>query len=182
MTAQTLTAPATPSVHRSPGARAATWLAVVTTIFIGLMAGFFYAYSCSVMIGLVHTDDATFINAMQAINANVRNFGFGPVFFGSLALGLATSVAAFATRLGGRWYLLAAAVLYAGAFFVTMLVSVPLNEALAAAGPVAQQSDPAAVRAVYESPWTTWNLVRTVLNTAALGVACIGLLRIRRSA
>jgi uncharacterized membrane protein len=55
--------------------------------------------------------------------------------------------------------------LYLGAFLVTMLVNVPLNEELAKvalSGP-----DLAAVRADYELPWNRANALRTGLPIAA---------------
>ena len=50
----------------------------VAVLAVGLMAGFYYAYACSVMLGLAQTDDRTFVTAMQAINASVRNAAFAP--------------------------------------------------------------------------------------------------------
>jgi uncharacterized membrane protein len=51
-----------------PGAAALT---------MGLLAGFFYAYSASVMPGLAQADDRTIVDAMQQINEGVEN----PVIF-----------------------------------------------------------------------------------------------------
>jgi uncharacterized membrane protein len=59
-------------------------LLVASTLTVALMAGFFYAYACSVMVGLDRVDDRTFIVTMQWINATVRNAAFAPAFFGSL--------------------------------------------------------------------------------------------------
>ncbi len=150
------------------------------TVVTGLMAGFFFAYACSVMVGLARTGDRTFIEAMQWINATVRNVAFGPAFFGALVLTVAAAGVTLLRRDPGRWWVVAAAVLYAGAFAVTMGVSVPLNEQLAAAGPAGSLPDPGAVREAYEGPWVTWNVVRTVLNTAAVAAMVGALLRHRR--
>ena len=43
------------------------------TLWVGVMAGFFYAFSAVVMPGLSAADPAVAIEAMQAINAAVRN-------------------------------------------------------------------------------------------------------------
>jgi hypothetical protein len=59
-----------------------------SVVAVALMAGFFYAYACSVMIALTRVDDRTFIVTMQWINATVRNAAFAPAFFGSLVLTL----------------------------------------------------------------------------------------------
>ena len=138
------------------------------------MAGFYYAYACSVMLGLARTDDRTFVAAMQAINASVRNAAFAPAFFGSLLLSVALAVAAVARRRPGARWMVAAAGLYAASFVVTLTLNVPLNEALAAAGPVDRIVDLAAVRAAFEGSWVTWNLFRTALASGsllALGIA-----------
>jgi uncharacterized membrane protein len=137
------------------------------TVAMGLIAGFFYAYACSVMVGLAQTDDQTFVRAMQWINATVRNAGFAPTFFGALLLS-AAAAALHARRPAsavGRWAL-AAFVLYLVAFGITLGISVPLNEELAAAG-----AELAAGRERYERPWVTWNLVRT--GFATLAFACL---------
>ncbi|WP_433328271.1 DUF1772 domain-containing protein [Spirillospora sp. CA-294931] len=155
-----------------PIAAARGWTLASATLAMGLIAGFFYAYACSVMIGLARVDDRTFISTMQWINATVRNQWFAPSFFGALAL-TALAVLLHVSRDGRpvlRWSA-AAFVLYAVAFGITMAVNVPLNDDLAAAGDPAAISDPAAVRAAFEERWVAWNTARTVASTAAL--ACL---------
>lgn len=166
------------AIHsRSLTDHALNGLLALATVLTGLMAGFFYAYACSVMIGLARTDDATFINTMQWINATVRNAAFGPAFFGALVVTVAAAISALSRRDPAKAYFAAAAVLYAAAFVITFAISVPLNNELAAAGPVAQMSDPAAVRDTYERPWMVWNIIRTGFATAALASLACGLLR-----
>ena len=133
-----------------------------------LIAGFFYAYACSVMVGLDRVDDRTFVTTMQWINATVRNAGFAPAFFGALLLPAAAALVLARRRSPAAWWVVAGLVLYAGAFAVTMGISVPLNDELAAAGSPDTISDLPAVRRAYEDPWVFWNLVRTGLSTAAL--------------
>nr|BFE86069.1 hypothetical protein GCM10020093_086700 [Planobispora longispora] len=130
----TATITTAPSPSRTAG-RVRGWTLASATTLMGLIAGFFYAYACSVMIGLARVDDRTFIDSMQWINATVRNVWFAPAFFGAL---LVTAVAA-ALHLGRAQrpvlgWVVAALVLYGAAFGITMGVNVPLNEQLAAAG------------------------------------------------
>lgn len=145
-----------------------------------LIAGFFYAYACSVLVGLARVDDRTFITTMQSINATVRNAGFAPSFFGALLVPAATVVVLARRRSPAAGWVGAALALYAGAFAVTMGISVPLNDELAAAGSPDTIADLAAVRRAYEDPWVFWNLVRTVLATAALGALLRALTLLRR--
>jgi len=56
---------------------------VLTLILTGAIAGFFYAYTSSVMRGLDAIPAAHAIVAMQGINATVRNWVFAPAFFGT---------------------------------------------------------------------------------------------------
>jgi uncharacterized membrane protein len=156
----------------SASVNARTWILGSATVAAGLIAGFFYAYACSVMLGLAQLDDRAFIDAMQRINATVRNGWFAASFFG--ALPLTALAAALHLRRDSRPVLpwvLAALVGYTAAFLITMFLSVPLNEELAAAGVPATIGEPGAVRAAYENIWVTWNLVRTIASTAAL--ACL---------
>lgn len=148
------------------------WSLAAATLATGTIAGFFYAYACSVMIGLADVDDRTFISSMQSINATVRNWWFAPSFFGALLLtALATAVH---LRRDARRILpwaLGAFLLYATAFGMTMGINVPLNAELAAAGDPGSLADPGAIRAAYEDTWNAWNVTRTVASLAAL--ACL---------
>ena len=149
-------------------------LAVLAT---GLISGFFYAYACSVTLGLALLPDEQYVEAMQAINATVRNAVFAFSFFGAV-LFLLLALAVHLPRLRSRRFLLLAiaAVLYiGGGFMVTFLVNVPMNEELARVGEAA----PAALsraRVEYEGPWNFWNGVRTLFSSLAflaLIVACL---------
>jgi uncharacterized membrane protein len=144
------------------------------TLTTGLISGFFYAYACSVTLGLALLPDEQYIEAMQAINATVRNGVFAFSFFGAV-LSLLLAFAIHAPRLRSRRFALIAlaAVLYiGGGFMVTFLVNVPMNEELARVGEAAPAAL-ARVRAEYEGPWNFWNGVRTVFSSLAF-VALIG--------
>ncbi|SER65597.1 DUF1772 domain-containing protein [Streptomyces qinglanensis] len=158
---------ATAAARRARGGALAS-----AALAMGLISGFFYAYACSVMMGLARLDDRAFIDAMQWINATVRNRWFAPSFFGALAL-TAAAVLVHLPRDGRRvlLWVVAALALYGAAFGITMGVNVPLNNDLAAAGDPATLGDPSAVRAAFEDRWVAWNAARTVASTAAL--ACL---------
>jgi uncharacterized membrane protein len=146
----------------------------LATLTTGLISGFFYAYACSVTLGLALLPDEQYIEAMQAINATVRNEVFAFSFFGAV-VSLLSALAVHVSQLRSRRFLLIAlaTVLYiGGGFMVTFLVNVPMNEELARVGEVG----PAAlahIRAEYEGPWNFWNGVRTVFSSMTL-LALIG--------
>ena len=147
-------------------------LAILTT---GLISGFFYAYACSVTLGLALLPDDQYVEAMQAINATVRNGLFAVSFFGAV-LSLLLALAVHAPRPRSRRFVLialAALAYIGGGFMVTFLVNVPMNEELARVGGDLGPAALAQVRAGYEGPWNFWNGVRTVLSSLAF-VALIG--------
>ena len=88
----------------------------LATLTTGLISGFFYAYACSVTLGLALLPDEQYIEAMQAINATVRNGVFAFSFFGAV-LSLIVTLAVHAPQLRSRRFVLIAlaTVLYIGA-------------------------------------------------------------------
>ncbi|GAA4224336.1 putative membrane protein [Streptosporangium album] len=143
---------------------------VASTLTTGLMAGLFYAFACSVMLGLGRTDDRTFVGAMQWINVKILNGWFLVPFMGALVL--IALAGALHLRGDGRSalpWIVAALVLYGMTLAITFAVNVPLNNQLAAAGAPDGITDLAAVREAFEATWNRWNLARAVTSTAAFG-------------
>jgi uncharacterized membrane protein len=74
-------------------------------------------------------------------------------------------------------WVLTALVLYLVVVGVTMVVNVPLNDAIKAAGEPDQIADLAQVRHNFdEARWAACNLVRTIATTAAFGCLCWALM------
>ncbi|MFI2297389.1 DUF1772 domain-containing protein [Actinacidiphila glaucinigra] len=146
---------------------------VAATVAVGLMAGLFFAFSVAVMPGLAKAADRTLVDAMQRINAAIRNAWFLLVFGGSLLLCAGAVVLCLPD--GGRGplpWVIAATVLHLAVLAVTFGGSIPLNDRLDAAGDPGGLADAAGVRERFEAVWVRWNLVRTLLCTGALG--CLG--------
>ena len=108
-------------------------LFVLALLAGALSAGFFYTFSILIMPALATADAGTAILAMQKINLSVRTPLFAFAFFGAPALALlAAAAAGMAGHRRAAWLALVSGLLQVGAVFaVTMLVNVPLNEALA---------------------------------------------------
>lgn len=145
-------------------------------LMLGLMAGFFYAFSVCVMAGLDAIAPDKAISAMQAINAAVRNPVFFVTFFLTPVAAVGAAVLAFATgdTRAGLFMAAAAGIYVLAAVVPTALVNVPMNEALAAIDPA--RVDAASVWADYSARWTFWNTLRTLTTTAALVVAVFPLI------
>jgi uncharacterized membrane protein len=132
-----------------------------------LIAGFFYAYSVSVMPGLAATDPLAAAHAMRGINAVIRKPVFAFSFFGALAFPLVGAF--FARRRAVVLLALAGALVYGlGAFAVTFAVNVPLNDALGTATLTAENA--AALWRDYARPWNLWNHVRALASIVAFAL------------
>lgn len=133
----------------------------------GLVSGLMFAFSTSVMPGLARRPPAEGLAAMQSMNSAILNPVFGVVFGGTslVCLGLLVSAPFTTEHPGAGWRALGALLFLVGAFLVTMVVNVPLNEAL-------DKVDPAALDAPgewerFQSRWVPWNHLRAVASTGA---------------
>jgi hypothetical protein len=72
-------------------------------------------------------------------------------------------------------WVVTALLLYATAFLVTLVIHLPLNDALKAAGDPDRITDLGAVRRAFNEPrWASWNVVRAATTTLAFCAACLG--------
>jgi uncharacterized membrane protein len=111
-------------------------LVVVATLLAalgsGLIGGFFYAFSTTVMRALSRVAPPCGIAAMQTINIVVINPLFMIAFLGTGVLGVVIAIAAVMGDPPGRAWLITGALLYAvGSFLVTLMCNVPRNNMLA---------------------------------------------------
>jgi uncharacterized membrane protein len=155
-----------------------SWLDAVTlaaAIGSGLTAGFFIAFSITVMKALGALPPAQGIAGMQSINVVVINPWFFAAFFGVALLSLVLIGTALL-----RWsdpravYWLIGGVLYVvGTIVVTIVFNVPRNNVLARLA--ADSAEGARYWADYLSTWTAWNHVRTVAPLVAAIVFALAL-------
>lgn len=156
-----------------------TIILTLTALTTALMAGLFFAYSCSVNPGLNRLSDAAYLAAMQSINRAIQNPIFFAGFFGAAILLPFSTYRHYEPSPSGRfWLLLAATIIYlVGVLGVTVVGNVPLNEALDAVDlQSATAQEMAARRARFEQPWNRLNTVRTVSAIMAIVLVISGLL------
>ena len=142
---------------------------VITATLTGLVAGLFYAWSCSVMLGFARLKDREFVSVMQKTNRAILNPVFFISFLGAPVLLPISTFLSFgnSTRFA---LLLAATIIYlTGTFGVTVFGNVPLNNTLdrfeletATEEAITRQ------RANFERRWNNLNTIRTVTSTLAL--------------
>ena len=136
------------------------------TVATGLMAGVYFIYAVAIMPGLRRLDDSGFVAAFQAADRAIINPVFLAAFFAPTVL---CAIGAFTERgePGYRW-IVAALVLNAAIVAITMVVNVPLNDALKARGDVSGADATTAREAFLERRWVAWNWFRTAANLTAL--------------
>lgn len=144
--------------------------AAITLLLAGTMAGFFFAYSSSVMLGLDAAGPAHAIPAMQAINLTVRNPVFFVAFFGTPVAALVSAVVFLIARrpMAAALFLIAGSVYFLGALLPTALVNVPMNEALATATVPSNPQAALKLWSDFSVPWTWWNTLRTAFSALSL--------------
>jgi uncharacterized membrane protein len=140
---------------------------VAAAVGCALVAGLMFAFSTSVMPALGRRPDAQGIAAMQAMNSAILNPLFGLVFGGTALLCLVLAVTApFTTDESHATLRAAGSLLYlVGTFGVTVVVNVPMNNALDALDSASDTSG--SYWRTYLRRWTAWNHLRALLGTAA---------------
>jgi len=148
---------------------------LVLCLLLGVMAGFFFAFSNTVMPGLDLVAGPDAMQAMQNINVAVRN----PVFFGvfaatpALAVVLALICLGLARHRGPGVLLVLAALIYLGGVVaLTATINVPMNRALALLSDLA-----VADWLLWSADWTLSNHVRTVASVLSLMLAVMAMRR-----
>ncbi|WP_283133201.1 DUF1772 domain-containing protein [Rhizohabitans arisaemae] len=142
------------------------------TVSVGLIAGLLYGFACAVMPGLRMAGDQAFVEVMRRINVAIMNGWFAVAFAGAPILTLAAGLLQISadSRPALPW-IGAGFVLYGAALLITAVVNVPLNNGLEADGR-AVGTDPSTARTRFEPRWVRWNVIRTVLCTAAFACLC----------
>ena len=142
---------------------------VVSTLLLGLVSGFFYTYSISVMPTLRGVDDRTFVDVMQKINRDVQNPRFFLTFIGSILFGILNLF----LFLGQPFSVLLPVIISLAGYFVCFAITVrgnvPMNVRLDRYGPVERIADVAAVRKEFEGHWTRLNGLRAWSATIGFG-------------
>ncbi|MDR8393771.1 DUF1772 domain-containing protein [Aliifodinibius sp. S!AR15-10] len=145
-------------------------ITLLASLGSGLMAGLFFVFSCSIMKALAELRSGVGITAMQAINRAILNPVFVLVFWGTPVFCVLVMISTFLHWQGpSSIYLIAGGAFYlVGGLLTTLIIHVPMNNALATVIP----SDPGAAShwESYVNRWTSWNHLRTVMTLLAMAL------------
>lgn len=154
-----------------------TIIIFVTILLSGLVAGLFYAYSCSVNPGLKALDDTEYIRAMQSINRAIQNPYFFSSFMGLLFVFPLCCWQTYGS--GASFYLiLAAAIIYFILVFgITIFGNVPLNNMLESFTiNEANNEQIASTRIAFEKPWNQFHLIRTMASVISFCLCILSIM------
>ncbi|WP_343642512.1 anthrone oxygenase family protein [Chryseobacterium sp.] len=146
-----------------------TLVLIITAVLAALIGGLFYAYSCSVVLGLGKLSDTEYLKAMQNINREILN----PVFFMSF-MGTVVLLPLSTFLLRGQqpvfiFLLLATLAYLIGVFGVTVAGNVPMNDTLDKfdiSGSTAEAIRQ--MRENFENRWNFLNNIRTVFSVITI--------------
>ncbi|WP_074851427.1 anthrone oxygenase family protein [Gordonia westfalica] len=148
-------------------------LVTLTVVTAGLSAGVLAGFGYAVIPGLTRAGADVAVPAMHRMNSAILNPLFAIIFGGGVAFGAFGTWAVWDEGL--RWWVLAATLLTLLGVVITMTVNVPANNRLDAAAD-ARGEEAAQAWAEFTAVWVPWNIVRSVLTTAAVAVLVVGVL------
>jgi uncharacterized membrane protein len=146
---------------------------LAATLGCGLMAGIFFIFSNTIMGALGRLEPTQGILAMQSINRVILNPLFLAVFMGSALLCALVLFTSFGRGSSTPFFIIGSLLYIVGAFLVTVVVNVPMNNAVDAAS--ATSLEGLEIWSRYLTNWTAWNHVRTVTSFLATALLMIGL-------
>lgn len=148
----------------------------ITVLLNGLSAGFFFAWSVSVILGTKKVGDSTYLETMQNINREILNPLFFLVFFGSLLMLIVSIWLPSNSKLSFLLILSSALVYFIGTFGVTALGNVPLNNELDTLSlhnlSVTELNE---FRIYYEIKWNLYHTIRTIANLVSFVLLLISI-------
>lgn len=128
---------------------------LLTTVLAGLLAGFFYTWSFTIMQSLDLIDESTASVAMNSINANIRNGWFAVIFFGTPVTTILSLLMIIRLKQKEMYpWVLLAAVFAVATFVITFTIHLPLNAELTNGQEWSS----------YVGPWVQWNHARTATS------------------
>ena len=141
---------------------------LITIILTGLSAGFFFAWSVTVIPGTKAISDKSYLETMKSVNKKIMNPVFFILFFGPAPLLIYNAIEMNPLALG-------AAVAYIiGPLGITMTRNVPLNNSLEA-NDLSSMSleEEKEFRTNYETKWNFWHYIRTAISVISFVLVAI---------
>ena len=144
-------------------------------IFLGLLSGFFAAFSLDVTPALQQLDATTYAQAQQHLNQTISNRGFAVLFFGATLLPfLSAAMAAWQSRRRMALYWLIVAIIhFIGVYWISVVMSIPLHQEMLTWNAAMPPSDWQTTR----DSWANSNVFRTIAESVCF-ISALGLVMV----
>lgn len=142
-----------------------TTILALAILFTGLMAGIFFTWSNAVKPGIGKLSDLEYLKALQSMNRVILNNLFKIIFGGAIITTLLLPVFYFNLYPNKVFWIviLTLFIYWIGAFGVTVLGNIPLNESLDKTSLESiSLEEVKALRTSIEVKWNNLNLVRSI--------------------
>jgi uncharacterized membrane protein len=151
---------------------------VCATLLTALVTGLLFGFALIVMPGIRKLGDREFVRAFQVMDGIIQNNHplFVLVWGGSALLLLISAVLGFRALSPALWTALIAATAgyFIGVQVPTMVVNVPLNNALQTANTVSADDEAMGnARRAFESRWNRWNRSRALTGAGVTTVLLV---------
>lgn len=152
---------------------------LLATLSTGLMAGIFFTWTNAVTPGIGKLNDIEYLSALQSMNRVILNPAFYIVFWGAVLLIPLATALNYRTDPNTIFRLLVSATIiyWLGAFFVTFLGNIPLNNLLDKTNLEGINLEEANnLRKSIEIKWNNFNLIRTITSSISfllLIISCL---------
>jgi uncharacterized membrane protein len=141
---------------------------IIGLILLASVLGVLALYSHTIMPGLKHTDNATFVDSFRAIDRQIINPIFMLQFFAPLFILGISAYYAHKHHLIEAKYIYLAFICYLVAVVVTTAVNVPLNDGIKKHADLHSAESFANARAQFdESKWLLFNHIRAAFTLLA---------------
>lgn len=140
----------------------------ILLISVALISGLLFSFTIAVSPGLKHMSAFEFLKIMKSINKEILNPLFLFCFFSPI-LFIPMTIFFYQGEVSHRWLLIAAFLIYAVVIFITAFINVPLNNQLERMEILNKSTEQLETfRVGFESRWTFWNTIRTILSITSL--------------
>ena len=142
-----------------------TIILTLAILFTGLMAGIFFTWSNAVKPGIGKLSDLEYLRAFQSMNRVILNNTFKFIFAGAIITTVLLPIFYFNLYPNNIfWMFISAFIIYGvGAFIVTIIGNIPLNELLDKTSLESISLDELkTLRKSIEVKWNNFNLIRSI--------------------
>ena len=160
-----------------------TLILALAILFTGLMAGIFFTWSNAIKPGIGKLSDLEYLRAFQSMNRVILNNTSKIIFSGAIITTGLLPIFYFNLYPNNIfWMFISAFIIYwIGAFFVTIIGNIPLNELLDKTSLESiSLEELKTIRTSIEVKWNNFNLIRSISSVVSFTLLIVSILLINK--